>query len=317
MYLFQLIGEPCGRLNMQSLSKYRSLSSDINQYQYQPSYRYYRYLDWYGHRRLLPLATVWTPRPVCRARPLGAAKGGKQKQRNREEDEHSVIKPSQLGVPLCQKACLFAASVPLWHSSVIIPPCLDNIMKWRAWRRRRRPPFKFQVRCKQARGAQTLCGRGAWIVFGFFFTFLVFLAVQSKHNVCNNETPLNKGDTHTQLPAQPSRIISLRNTKIGQVGYFPRSVFTLRAWTSPPLCGSFPPFSTSHSLCVCGKSNLFVFNGRLSYSACIKVLSAALGGQRWPPHCGDRRRTWKQQGELHQSDDPQKVKKNPFFKNLK
>lgn len=59
---------------------------------------------------LLPLATVWTPRPACRAPPLRAATEGSRK---REEDEHRVIKQSQLGVPLRQKACLFAAAAAL------------------------------------------------------------------------------------------------------------------------------------------------------------------------------------------------------------
>lgn len=90
------------------------------------------------------------------------------------------------------------------------------------------------------------------------------------------------------------------------MGDFSQGVFTLRARTSSPLCGTFTPFSTTHSLCLCEKSNLFVFNGRLSYSACIKVLSAALGRQRWAPHGGHRRRTWNQQGKLRWSNDSKK-----------
>lgn len=186
MYLFQLLEEPCSSLNTVGLNinVFSVISINDNTNLAMNIIDIWTNMQCYC---LLPLATVWTRRPACRARPLRAAKEGSRK---REEDEHRVIKQSQLGVPLRQKACLFAAAVALWHSSVIIPPCLDNIMKWRA-RHRRLPAFKFQVRCKQAWG-QKPCTAGAlklfFCLFFFYFFSCYFSAMQSKHNVCNNGT---------------------------------------------------------------------------------------------------------------------------------
>lgn len=183
----------------------------------------------------------------------------------REEEEHRVIKQSQLGVPLRQKACLFAAAVPLWHSSVIIPPRLDNIMKWRALCCRR-PAFKFHVRCKQARG-QKPCAAGAVKLLCFFFTFFTFFFFQQ----CNQSTMsattglfFNKGDTHTQLPAPPSRIFFPAKYKNRTGGIFsPRRIYSegmnlfsimwnhssilyqpffMRLWEKQPICIQRPPF---------------------------------------------------------------------------